>query len=243
MIKKIAAIFVALLCATGAWATDYKGVMTINASTSSTSSGDEQVSKNDVLVTVELNANGTYHVVLHDFSLLHKGVLYDIGTLEYDQLEGTTRSNGYTYVNGTRPIGVKDIQGYENLIPEYYRQFLPNLGEKTFDVDFAGRFNSSMMIAQISTEITLTASYYGATATVFHTIMNIDYVGYYVEPVLKAGDLDGDGKVDVSDVNAVINIILKAKTESDYKGKADVTGDGKVDVSDVNEIINMILKA
>ncbi|MBR1803626.1 MAG: dockerin type I repeat-containing protein [Muribaculaceae bacterium] len=56
------------------------------------------------------------------------------------------------------------------------------------------------------------------------------------------GDVDGDGKVDVSDVNAVINIILKTKTAADYTGVADVDGDGKIDVSDVNEIINIILK-
>ena len=55
-------------------------------------------------------------------------------------------------------------------------------------------------------------------------------------------DLTGDGKVDVSDVNAVINIILKVKTASSYPGNADVTGDGKIDVEDVNAIINIILK-
>ena len=60
------------------------------------------------------------------------------------------------------------------------------------------------------------------------------------EPIV--GDVDGDGKVDVSDVNATINIILKTKTVDDYPGNADVDGDGKVDVSDVNAIINLILK-
>ena len=55
-------------------------------------------------------------------------------------------------------------------------------------------------------------------------------------------DLTGDGKVDVSDVNAVINIILKVKTASSYPGDPDVTGDGKIDVEDVNAIINIILK-
>ncbi|MBR1803722.1 MAG: hypothetical protein IJ775_02295, partial [Muribaculaceae bacterium] len=49
-------------------------------------------------------------------------------------------------------------------------------------------------------------------------------------------------KVDVEDVNAVINIILKQKTTADYPGNADVTGDTKVDVEDVNAIINIILK-
>ena len=56
------------------------------------------------------------------------------------------------------------------------------------------------------------------------------------------GDVTGDGKVDVSDVNAVINIILKTKLPTDYPGKADMNGDGKIDVSDVNTIINLILK-
>ena len=61
-------------------------------------------------------------------------------------------------------------------------------------------------------------------------------------PAYETGDVNGDGKVDVEDVNAVINIILELKSESDYLGNADVTGDGKVDVEDVNAIINIILK-
>ncbi|MBR1804077.1 MAG: leucine-rich repeat protein [Muribaculaceae bacterium] len=69
-----------------------------------------------------------------------------------------------------------------------------------------------------------------------------NYVPDDPQPQYAVGDVDGDGKVDVSDVNAVINIILKTKNAEDYKGKADVDGDGKVDVSDVNAIINLILK-
>ena len=55
------------------------------------------------------------------------------------------------------------------------------------------------------------------------------------------GDVDGDGKVDVTDVNAIINIILKTKTADEYQGNPDVNGDGKVDVTDVNAVINIIL--
>ena len=55
------------------------------------------------------------------------------------------------------------------------------------------------------------------------------------------GDVDGDGRVDVSDVNAAINIILELKTADDYLGNADLNGDEKVDVSDVNAVINVIL--
>ena len=53
------------------------------------------------------------------------------------------------------------------------------------------------------------------------------------------GDVNGDGKVDVEDVNATINMILKL---ADTDLKADLNNDGKVDVEDVNAIINIILK-
>lgn len=61
-------------------------------------------------------------------------------------------------------------------------------------------------------------------------------------PQLTTGDVTGDNIVDVEDVNAVINLILKVTNADDYPGNADVTGDGIVDVEDVNSIINIILK-
>ncbi|MBO7610450.1 MAG: BspA family leucine-rich repeat surface protein [Muribaculaceae bacterium] len=67
--------------------------------------------------------------------------------------------------------------------------------------------------------------------------------GYFTDPnALVVGDVTGEGDVDVSDVNAVINIILHKKTQDDYPGNADITGEGNIDVSDVNAIINIILK-
>ena len=56
------------------------------------------------------------------------------------------------------------------------------------------------------------------------------------------GDVNGDGLVDVEDVNAIINIILKIKMASDYPGNADLDNSGVVDVEDVNAVINIILK-
>lgn len=51
-------------------------------------------------------------------------------------------------------------------------------------------------------------------------------------------DVNHDGKVDVADVNIIINTILKIET-GDYN--SDVNGDGKVDVADVNLVIDAIL--
>lgn len=57
-------------------------------------------------------------------------------------------------------------------------------------------------------------------------------------PVGVKGDVNGDDKVDVADVNAIIDIILELQ---ESKAVADVNGDGKVDVADVNEVIDTIL--
>ena len=68
-----------------------------------------------------------------------------------------------------------------------------------------------------------------------------DFVEIPVEDGLL-GDINGDSIVDVEDVNAAINIVLKLNSINDYPGNADVTGDNLVDVEDVNAIINIILK-
>ena len=62
------------------------------------------------------------------------------------------------------------------------------------------------------------------------------------QPNYPTGDVDGSGIVDVEDVNAAINIILKLKTAADYPGNADLDGSGIIDVEDVNAMINIILK-
>ncbi len=51
-----------------------------------------------------------------------------------------------------------------------------------------------------------------------------------------ASDINGDNKVDIADVNEVINVMLGKSAAT-----ADVTGDGKVDISDVNAVINAML--
>ena len=57
-------------------------------------------------------------------------------------------------------------------------------------------------------------------------------------PEPKYGDVNGDGEVNISDINAVISIILHPETVND---KADVNGDGEVNISDINAVITIIL--
>lgn len=55
------------------------------------------------------------------------------------------------------------------------------------------------------------------------------------------GDINGDGIVDVSDVNIAIDIVLGKDSNDNYGNRADLTGDGNVDVSDVSLIIDIVL--
>ena len=62
-----------------------------------------------------------------------------------------------------------------------------------------------------------------------------DFALYYID---MEGDVNLDGDVNISDLNAVIEMILKGLTDA----KADVNGDGVVNIADVNFIINKILR-
>ncbi len=61
---------------------------------------------------------------------------------------------------------------------------------------------------------------------------------YYSGGEAVTGDVNGDGAVDVSDVNMVINIMLGKSERIDI---ADVNNDGNIDISDINTLINIML--
>ena len=51
------------------------------------------------------------------------------------------------------------------------------------------------------------------------------------------GDVNNDGEVNISDINAIIDMILSGSTNPG----GDVNGDGEVNIADVNAIIDVIL--
>jgi len=66
----------------------------------------------------------------------------------------------------------------------------------------------------------------------------IDYHPDAELPQSLLGDVNGDGIVNVSDVNAIISIIMGGNPDP----AADVNADGVVNVSDINAVISSILK-
>ena len=51
------------------------------------------------------------------------------------------------------------------------------------------------------------------------------------------GDVNGDGEVNISDVSAIIDIILNSV--DDVAG--DVNGDGEINIVDINAVIDLML--
>ena len=53
--------------------------------------------------------------------------------------------------------------------------------------------------------------------------------------------MNGDGQVNVLDVQLCVNVILGTETDPDIVAHADVNEDGDVNVLDVQTIVNVIL--
>lgn len=52
------------------------------------------------------------------------------------------------------------------------------------------------------------------------------------------GDVNGDGEINIADVNALINAVLSGNTSN---SACDVNADGEINIADVNAVIDMIL--
>ena len=55
------------------------------------------------------------------------------------------------------------------------------------------------------------------------------------------GDLNGDGGVNVLDVQLCVNVFLGAETDPTIMARSDVNSDGAVNVLDVQQIANIVL--
>ena len=62
---------------------------------------------------------------------------------------------------------------------------------------------------------------------------------YPRDPEYPIGDVNGDGEVNIADINALIDIILGGVDKSN--GRSDCNQDGEVNIADINKVIDIIL--
>ena len=68
--------------------------------------------------------------------------------------------------------------------------------------------------------------------------LTLKFVKGNVGPEPLDGDVNGDGEISISDVNALVDMILSG---ADFQPSADVNKDGEIGISDVNAVIDIIL--
>ena len=72
-------------------------------------------------------------------------------------------------------------------------------------------------------------------------------IAEYQEPALpdpfsfQVGDVNGDGEMNISDVNALINILLGGFANYDTQQRADLNYDNELSISDITVLINCVL--
>ena len=57
------------------------------------------------------------------------------------------------------------------------------------------------------------------------------------------GDVNGDGEVNIADVNALVDIILGGGADAETMLRADVNEDNEINIADINALIDIILGA
>ena len=91
-------------------------------------------------------------------------------------------------------------------------------------------------ISDANGSITLT---FNATKRLY--IDDIKLVAAGQTPATLLGDVNGDGKVTIADVTALVNILLGKDTSYNLDA-ADVNSDDKTTIADVTELVNILLK-
>ena len=89
--------------------------------------------------------------------------------------------------------------------------------------------NAVLRVPQNSVEAYQTANYWKR----FANIVALEGCG--------PGDVNGDGRLSISDVTGLIDAILSGYAEALYGPYADVNGDGRVNITDVTTLINTLL--
>ena len=193
-----------------------------------TMSGSIDVRTGDLFILGEVNGNGWDPSVGYPMQTADEIVFTaDIVTNgeNIDEEDG----NGYSFFSFTTKLG-EDSNDWGGIgafrIGALEDGYL--LTEDLFGVPVGmGNFGST-------SSFKVPAGSYQLTVNLDEKTMIITKAGG-VQPV--TGDVNGDGEVNIGDLNAVIALILS----NNYTAAGDVNNDGEVNIGDINAIINIIL--
>ena len=124
-----------------------------------------------------------------------------------------------------------------NGVKFYYKKYM--ITSKDFYMNFVFNQGPSNVQTVDVTDVKTTSFFEVTTQTNKYEVADVTdiYLPYLDGGI--TGDVNGDGEVNIGDLNAVITMILSNSSEA----AGDVNGDGEVNIGDVNAIIGIILSA
>ena len=209
------------------------------------------------------NFDGTYlWVGLYDMWELKTGLSIFLSTdLPFLTFNMTNEDAKYLFPNEgglmEKPFGdsyvTRSIEFYSSLpsvddawfltckgedVPEWLTITLTDdmeLDEETGEEEFTGLVNAEVVAEPLPEGLPYREA-----------VVRFEFPGAYKEykfmqgekPDRIPGDVNGDGSVNIADINAVIDLILS----DSYTDAGDVNGDGSVNIGDINALIAIILK-
>ena len=176
--KKALLLVAGFVCTMAAWATNYTGQLNVTVDGNLTQMG----------TTIALDQNGdNYNFSLKNFKLINGELVIGVGNIELNDLEATE-------AYGIKTITIdQDIMITEGDDPSIDQWIGPAISP--IPLKLVAKFNNQVLSVDI--DINLVA---------LGQIIKVTFVGN--TPSAPTGDVNGDGKVNVSDVSALINIIL-----------------------------------
>jgi hypothetical protein len=160
------------------------------------------------------------------------------GTNGSESKEGEIFSHIFTQ----KGEGARNMNGFDISQQGQWYGFTDCQSEE-FEVTDDGEATGSMIIGAHMFECASTASLDNARLIMVGKIDGYDYAAAAAKVAERIGgagvkgDVNGDGVVNGTDIQAVINCILAGE----FNKKADVNADGVVNGTDIQEIINIIL--
>ena len=183
--KKSLTMLAAVLCALAVSAATYTGKLTVQIN-------DFVSSQDNVEVTLNTNADGTCHFQLNNFVLVQGEDRIPVGNIDIDSVPAI-KACGFSAMGMT-----KDIFITEGTLEDAPFWLGPTLDE--VPIALTALFNDAEMRVHI--DINMVS---------MQQIIKVDFATAGVDQPAAGGvkgDVNGDGVIDIDDVNGLINIML-----------------------------------